>query len=129
MMLKEILETVEQLNSESNDRHWKINEITDKLESIQNLFITLKQRLAILQSSSYKMKLLEYNLKTCEKHSSDTECKLDEIQTCLDDLKETLDNVEEFTHPCGGGGWRHVVDFDMTRNGTICPVGGWVPLQ
>ena len=58
------------------------------------------------------------------------QASVDGVGICLDDHKEDtmtrLDSVESVQHPCGGPGWRQVVDFDMANLDTQCP-SGWIP--
>lgn len=120
-ILEDMLHLVAALSCESSDRHWKVNAIKDKLKSMQNDFVSLKQRLALLKSPSTA---LLSGTDTCSKHKEDTEEELAEIQSCLNEAQDTLDTVEGFLHPCGGPGWRRIVYFDMTDRNTNCP-SGW----
>ena len=112
------MEMVKTLSSASSDRHWKINGIKDELKSMQNDFVSLKQRVAFLKSVSPK---IVNSAETCEAHADCTEDDLCEIQTCLNTVQDTLDTVEGFLQPCDGPGWRRVVHLDMTDSQMECP--------
>ena len=121
-MLQGMLQMLEKLSCESNNRHWKINAIKDKIESIQYDFVSLKQRLVLLESANTK---IMNNPHTCAKYAQSTADELADIKTSLDEASATLGRVEGFLHPCSGSGWRQVVNFDMTDPDTNCP-SPWV---
>ena len=114
--------TLQTLTSESNERHWKINDITDELKTIQYDFVSLNQRLALVEASNAE---IENSRQECKKIAHETEGELGEIKTCVEEAKKTIERVEGFLHPCGGSGWRRVVNFDMTDPSTSCP-SPWV---
>ena len=115
--LEEILQRVKDLSTQSNDRHWKINGITDELKCLQNDFVSLSQRVAYLKSANSK---ITSDVGACQDHATDTTDSLGELHTCLEQLQETLDTIEGFVHPCGGSGWRQIVDFDASNPATLC---------
>ena len=64
---------------------------------------------------------------TCASHAQDTNNALSDIQNCVDETKQCLKEVEGFSHPCGGPGWRPVVNFDTSVPGAQC-LSGWSTL-
>ena len=122
--LEEILRRVKDLSTRSNERHWKINGITDELKCLQNDFVSLSQRVAYLKSANSK---ITNDVDACEEHDGDTTESLGELHGCLEELQVTLDTIERFVHPCGGSGWRQIVDFDMSNPTTMCPTG-WLEI-
>lgn len=114
--------SLQSLTAESNERHWKINDITDELKTIQYDFVSLNQRLALVEASNTE---IENSRKECNKVAAETEGELGEIESCVKEASATLGRVEGFLHPCCGSGWRRVVNFDMTDSNTNCP-SPWV---
>ena len=47
--------------------------------------------------------------------------QLQDVQTKLKLKAETLEDIEGRVHPCGGPGWRQVVNFDMRKSSETCP--------
>ena len=123
--LEDILRRVKDLSTRSNERHWKINGITDELTCLQNDFVSLSQRVAYLKSANSK---ITNDVDACEEHDEDTTVSLGELHGCLEELQVTLDTIERFVHPCGGSGWRQIVDFDMSNPATMCPMG-WLEIM
>lgn len=112
------MKSLQTLTAESNERHWKINDITDELKTIQYDFVSLNQRLALVEASNAK---IENSVKECKTTARETEGELGEIQQCTEEARDTLERVEGFIHPCCGDGWRRVVYFDMTDPEETCP--------
>ena len=56
-----------------------------------------------------------------EEQSQQTEKQLPNIQTLVEDKKSAADILEEFTHPCGGSGWKLAVYRDFRDPDTPCP--------
>ena len=124
--LVDILRRVKDLSTQSNERHWKINGITDELKCLQNDFVSLSQRVAYLKSANSE---ITNDVDACEKHKADTMESLGELHGCLEELQVTLDTIERFVHPCGGSGWRQIVDFDISNPATMCPdPGEWTEI-
>ena len=115
--LEAILQRVKVLSVQSNERHWKINGITDELKCLQNDFASLSQRVAYLKSANSK---ITSDVGACQDHSTDTTESLGDLHTCLEELQGTLDTIEGFVHPCGGSGWRQIVDFDVNNPTSTC---------
>ena len=56
-----------------------------------------------------------------EEHGQQTEKQLPNITKLVEDKKSAADILEEFTHPCGGSGWKLAVYRDFRDPDTPCP--------
>ena len=117
-MLEEMVEMIKTLQSEGSDRHWKINDLTECVESMQHKYFGLKQRMELL-----KLKGVDYS--EDEETCPDQSTILTEIKSCVDELQDTLQEVENNVNPCGGTGWRQLVNLDSNDPDQECP-GSWV---
>ena len=86
-------------------------------------FDSLKEDVAVLESASSELLHLSSEIGPClEEHSQQTEKQFPKIKMSVEDKILAADKLEEFTHPCGGSGWKLAVYEDF-RN-TPCP-NGW----
>ena len=85
-------------------------------------FDSLKEDVAVLESASSELLHLSSEIGPClEEHSQQTEKQLPNITKLVEDKKSSADILEEFTHPCGGSGWKLAVYRDFRDPDTPCP--------
>ena len=116
-----MLATVKTLSAESTERQWKINSMAEDVQCMKKVYVDVKQRMELLIKTSSDT---DSDSVTCASHAQDTNNALTDIQNCVDETKQCLKEVEGFSHPCGGPGWRPVVNFDTSVPGAQCP-SGW----
>ena len=75
-----------------------------------------------IESASSELLHLSSEIGPClEEHRQQTEKQLPNIQKLVEDKKSAADILEEFTHPCGGSGWKLAVYRDFRDPDTPCP--------
>ena len=85
-------------------------------------FDSLKEDVAVLESASSELLHLSSEIGPClEEHSQQTEKQFPKIKMSVEDKKLAADKLEEFTHPCGGSGWKVAVYRDFRDPNTPCP--------
>ena len=85
-------------------------------------FESLKEDVAVLESASSELLHLSSEIGPClEEHSQQTEKQLPNIQKLVKGKKSAANILEEFTHPCGGSGWKLAVYRDFRDPDTPCP--------
>ena len=87
-------------------------------------FDSLIEYVAVLESASSELLHLSSEIGPClEEHSQQTEKQLPNIQKLVEDKISAADILEEFTHPCGGSGWKLAIYRDFRDPDTPCPPG------
>ena len=120
-MLEDIIEMLKTLGAESSERNWKINDMTECVEYMQQDFIGVKQRIEILKSASKGKYRGEDPEDICDDLIEDIPEELDDIQECVDEVKVEMKEVEGFSHPCGGLDWTLVAFLNMEDPSQNCP--------
>ena len=123
-MLQDIAGTLKTLSSEASNRNWKINDMTECVQSLQEDYIGLKQRVELLKKASKKRETSDDD--TCTEHAAETQQSLSDMQSCVDQVKERMEEAEGFVHPCGGQDWRPAVLLNMDDPQDVCPME-WSP--
>lgn len=96
----------------------------NSLESLSYGFASLGKDVKDLSSlSSDKLDLASEEGECIEEYKEDTLSTLESISDALEECKASLDSVETLVHPCGGLGWRPVVNLDLTDTTVSCPTG------
>ena len=112
-MLEDIVDMVKALSFESSDRHWKINKMTECVESMEDDYFGLKQRIQLLKAYGKD----KFDKGICPKPSP----AFTDLKECVVKLSDTVKEVEGYLHPCGGTGWRQVVNLDISDPNQDCP--------
>ena len=115
-------ELLDKLTTKSSSLNWKVEDIQKDLNTLKCGFDSLKEDVAVLESASSELLHLSSEIGPClEEHSQQTEKQLPNIQKLVEDKKSAADILEEFTHPCGGSGWKLAVYRDFRDPDTPCP--------
>ena len=115
-------ELLDKLTTKSSSLNWKVEDIQKDLSTLKCGFDSLKEDVAVLESASSELLHLSSEIGPClEEHSQQTEKQLPNIQKLVEDKKSAADILEEFTHPCGGSGWKLAVYRDFRDPDTPCP--------
>ena len=117
--LTEILETlVRQSGSQLN----KLEAIGTSLESLSYGFSSLTEEVTVLSEiSDYQLTSATDEAQCIAEHKVITAGKLNLVQEKVSDAKDTLNSIESGVHPCGGNGWREVVDLNFFDPTVPCP--------
>ena len=115
-------ELLDKLTTKSSSLNWKVEDIQKDVSTLKCGFDSLKEDVAVLESASSELLHLSSEIGPClEEHSQQTEKQLPNIQKLVEDKKSAADILEEFTHPCGGSGWKLAVYRDFRDPDTPCP--------
>ena len=115
-------ELLDKLTTKSSSLNWKVEDIQKDVSTLKCGFDLLKEDVALLESASSELLHLSSEIGPClEEHSQQTEKQLPNIQKLVEDKKSAADILEEFTHPCGGSGWKLAVYRDFRDPDTPCP--------
>lgn len=115
---------LEDLLRQAENQNNKLDDMSHSLESLSVGFASLGKDVKKLSSlSSDKLDSASEEGECIESHKGDTHDSLESISDTLDECKTALENIESFTHPCGGGGWWPVANFDFTDASVLCPAG------
>ena len=99
-----------------------MEDIQKDVSTLKCGFDSLKEDVAVLESASSELLHLSSEIGPClEEHSQQTEKQLPNITKLVEDKKSAADILEEFTHPCGGSGWKLAVYHDFRDPDTPCP--------
>ena len=88
-------------------------------DSIRQLF-QLKNIALYQGESRYTLMDFATILSTLETQSGEIATTLDSVETSADQCVELIQVAQ---HPCGGSGWKKVVDLDMANPSHTCPMG------
>ena len=94
-ILEEMLVMLKTLSSEASDHHWKINAMTECVETMQRKYFGLKRRVEFLKA---------YGKSDDEDTCPEPPMTLSELKSCVEELSDTLGEVEGYVHTCGGPG-------------------------
>ena len=123
-MLEYAQELLGKLVYKSSQLNWKVNSIQEDVHTLKCGFDSLEEDVTVLETACSELLAQSRDVETClEKHSKKSRADLWQVQTCLDAAKSTAEAVEDFVHPCGGPGWRQVVNLDFSDINTPCPTG------
>ena len=115
-------ELLDKLTTKSSSLNWKVEDIQKDVSTLKCGFDSLKEDAAVLESASSELLHLSSEIGPClEEHSQQTEKQLPNITKLVKDKKSAADILEEFTHPCGGSGWKLAVYRDFRDPDTPCP--------
>ena len=121
-MLEYAQELLGKLVYKSSQLNWKVNSIQEDVHTLKCGFDSLEEDVTVLETACSELLAQSRDVETClEEHSEQSRADLWQVQTCLDAAKSTAEAVEDFTHPCGGPGWRQVVNLDFSDINTACP--------
>ena len=119
-------ELLEKLTTKSSSLNWKVEDVQKDVTSLKCGFDSLKEDVAILESATSELLHFSSEIGPClEEHIYKTEKQLPNIQKLAEDKKSSADILEEFSHPCGGSGWKLAVYRDFRDPNTPCP-SPWV---
>ena len=114
-------ELLDKLTTKSSSLNWKVEDIQKDLITLKCGFYSLKEDVAVLESASSELLHLSSEIGPClEEHSQQTEKQLPNIQKLVEDKKSAANILEEFTHPCGGSGWKLAAYHDFRDPDTPC---------
>ena len=117
-------ELLDKLTTKSSSLNWKVEDVQKDVTTLKCGFYSLKEDVAVLESASSELLHLSSEIGPClEEHSQQTEKQLPNITKLVEDKKSAADILEEFTHPCGGSGWKLAVYRDFRDPDTPCPPG------
>ena len=145
-------ELLDKLTTKSSSLNWKVEDIQNDVSTLKLVWLShtpiahgpfpraigvwlsqttlkcgfdsLKEDVAVLESASSELLHLSSEIGPClEEHSQQTEKQLPNITKLVEDKKSAADILEEFTHPCGGSGWKLAVYRDFRDPDTPCPPG------
>ena len=117
-------ELLDKLTTKSSSLNWKVEDIQKDVSTLKCGFDSFKEDFAVLESATSELLHLSSEIGPClEEHSQQTEKQLPNIQKLVEDKKSAADILEEFTHPCGGSGWKLAVYHDFRDPDTPCPPG------
>ena len=103
----------------------KLHDIDTSLESLSYGLGSLTKDVSILSKiSDYQLASASEEAQCIEEHKVSTAEKLDEVQEKVSDAKDTINSIESAVHPCGGNGWREIVDLDFSVATVPCR-GEW----
>ena len=106
----------------SSSLNWKVEDIQKDVSTLKCGFDSLKEDVVVLESASSELLHLSSEIGPClEEHSQQTEKQLPNITKLVEDKKSSADILEEFTHPCGGSGWKLAIYRDFRDPDTPCP--------
>ena len=115
-------ELLDKLTTKSSSLNWTVEDIQKDVSTLKYGFDLLKEDVALLESASSELLQLSSEIGPClEEHSQQTEKQLPNITKLVEDKKSAADILEEFTHPCGGSGWKLAIYRDFRDPDTPCP--------
>ena len=113
---------LDKLTTKSNSFNWKVEDIQKDVSTLKCGFDSLKEDVTVLESACSELLHLSSEIGPClEEHSQQTEKQLPNITKLVEDKKSAADILEEFTHPCGGSGWKLAIYRDFRDPDTPCP--------
>ena len=113
-------ELLDKLTTKSSSLNWKVEDIQKDVSTLKCGFDCLKEDVAVLDSASSELLHLSSEIGPClEEHSQQTEKQLPNITKLVEDKKSSANILEEFTHPCGGSGWKLAIYHDFVQTLTL----------
>ena len=98
-----------------------MTELGDKVDKLVN-FLSVEELSTLEKYLNSMFNPLNFKLDSLMNNSVNKVC--DEVEEVTEIVTATLPPRQAVPVPCGGTGWRHVVDLNMTDPNTDCP-SGW----
>jgi hypothetical protein len=98
-----------------------MTELGDKVDKLVN-FLSVEELSTLEKYLNLMFDPLNFKLDSLMNNSVNKVC--DEVEEVTEIVTATLPPRQAVPVPCGGTGWRHVVDLNMTDPNTDCP-SGW----
>ena len=115
-------ELLGKLTNKSSSLNWKVEDVEKDVSTLKCGFDSLKEDVAVLESASSELLHLSSEIGPClEEHNKETEQQLPKIKISVEDQNLAADKLEEFSHPCGGAGWKLAIYRDFRDPNTSCP--------
>ena len=93
-----------------------MDDISAVLDEFKCAFKELKEDVEVLESAGRAVAGLAGETEPAlEQHAEEITAEYDEIAEDLEEKKEMADLVHQFTHPCGGHGWKEILNVDFRR--------------
>ena len=107
----------------SDKLNCKVDDISEVVEDFKCAFKTLEEDVHVLETANNLLNVQQTEAATNapEALTDATTKQLEAIQDTVKGKKETAEAVLEFSHPCGGHGWKQVAYMDFREEGTDCP--------
>ena len=108
----------------SDKLNCKVEDISEVVEDFKCAFETLEEDVHVLETANNLLNVQQTEAAVdAEAQMDATTEQLETIQETVEGKKETAEVVLEFSHPCGGHGWKQVAYMDFSEEGTDCPSG------
>ena len=102
--------------TKSDELNCKVDDVSAVLDEFKCAFKELKEDVEVLESAEKAVAGLSGETgPALEQHAEEITAEYDEIAEDLEEKKEMADLVHQFTHPCGGHGWKEIINFDFRR--------------
>ena len=108
----------------SDKLNCKVEDISKVVEDFKCAFETLEEDVHVLETANNLLNIQQTEAAVdAEAQMDATTEQLETIQETVEGKKEMAEAVLEFSHPCGGHGWRQVAYMDFSEEGTNCSDG------
>lgn len=97
----------------------------NKLTNLQTSLESFDVGFRSLEKDAYRLEKINLDdlevLECLVQNRQETPEDLDNIKECLEEIKDSLVEIEALTHPCGGLGWKEVMNITYSHPGVSCP--------